>query len=76
MNLTNAPEHALSALNMAVEGIHHLSTPARASLDVLAAASAIGSVMGHLPHATAAIGFVWYLVLLYDRFIKPKEPKE
>jgi hypothetical protein len=35
----------------------------------LSAFSVVGSLLGILPHVAAALGVIWYCVLLYDRFI-------
>jgi hypothetical protein len=38
-------------------------------LNWVAGMSVVGSLLGILPHAAAALAVIWYLVLLYDRFI-------
>lgn len=41
--------------------------------DVGALALMLGSFAGYLPPIAAALGIIWYCVLLYDRFFgKPK----
>jgi TctA family transporter len=41
-------------------------------INIGAIASVLGSLVGWLPPIAAALGIIWYLVLLYDRFFNRK----
>jgi hypothetical protein len=41
-------------------------------LNWVAGVSVVGTLIGILPHVAAALGVIWYLVLLYDRFVSKR----
>jgi hypothetical protein len=41
-------------------------------LNWVAGMSVVGTLIGILPHVAAGLGVIWYLVLLYDRFISKR----
>lgn len=44
--------------------------------EALAVTTVTASILGWLPPIAAALGIAWYLVLLYDRFVKKKHGTE
>ncbi len=42
----------------------------KTGVDVVAATTAVGALLGFLPGITAAVGLIWYGILIYDRFFK------
>lgn len=41
-------------------------------VEAVSATVVVSSLLGYLPPLAAALGIVWYLVLLYDRFLRNK----
>jgi hypothetical protein len=50
---------------------HHNSI--HTAMDVAAPVSVLGAIAGWLPPIAAALGIIWYCVLLYDRFCGKKK---
>ena len=47
-----------------------------AFLNWASAASVIGTLLGILPHIAAALGVIWYLILIWDHFAKKRKAKK
>ena len=59
--------HHHGIVELAADGIQQLPLPIRAGIDVLAAVTALGSLVSILPSITAAAGLVWYCILIYGK---------
>ncbi len=57
----------MSLLGVLLRGAASLPLPIRAGIDVLAAVTALGSLVSILPSITAAAGLVWYCILIYGK---------
>lgn len=42
--------------------------------DVISASAIVAAIIGWLPPIAAVLGIVWYCILIYDRFHKPRWP--
>ncbi|TXH46964.1 MAG: hypothetical protein E6Q97_28160 [Desulfurellales bacterium] len=60
--------HHHGILELAADGIQQLPLAARVRFDLLAAVTALGSLVSILPSITAAAGLVWYCLLIYGKF--------
>lgn len=65
MSMTH--QHGSHLLEFIADGAAALPTPIRAGIDVLAAVTALGSLVSILPSITAAAGLVWYCILIYGK---------
>lgn len=45
------------------------------AMDIGALTLMLGSFAGYLPPIAAALGIIWYCVLLYDRFVHGRKEK-
>lgn len=49
--------------------------PVRIAGDFASIATIIGTVAGWLPYLAALAAFLWYGVLFYDRFVRPRKDR-
>ena len=65
--MTHEHVHFMDVVNSLADQVLLIPLPIRAGLDMLAAVTAVGGLLSVLPSVTAAMGLVWYCILIYGK---------